>query len=65
MNSNLITSCHAFKGSILTNIACIAQIKRRFIKCDKTKHISPKFFYTHKLQEKCKMMFNRFGHAII
>ena len=34
------------------NAACIAQIKGRFKKCDKTKHISPKFFYTHALQKK-------------
>ena len=34
------------------NVACIVQIKRGFIKGDKTKHISPKFFYTHELQEK-------------
>ena len=31
------------------NIACIAQITRGYIKGDKTKHISPKFFYTHVL----------------
>ena len=31
------------------NIACIAQITRGYIKGDKTKHISPKFFYTHEL----------------
>ena len=34
------------------NVACIDQIKGGFIKGDKTKHISPKFFYNHKLQEK-------------
>ena len=34
------------------NAACIAQIKRGFIKGDKTKHIFLKFFYTHELQEK-------------
>jgi hypothetical protein len=32
------------------NTACIAQIKKRYIKGDKTKHISPKFFSTHDLQ---------------
>ena len=31
------------------NVACIAQITGDYIKGDKTKHISPKFFYTHKL----------------
>ena len=34
------------------NAACIVQIKRGFIKGDITKHISPKFFYTHELQKK-------------
>ena len=47
------------------NVACIAQIKGRFIKGDKTKHISHKFFYTHELQKKVKLMFNKFGHVII
>ena len=32
------------------NTACIAQMKEGFIKGDKTKHISPKFFHTHELQ---------------
>ena len=31
------------------NAACVAQIKKGFIKGDRTKHISPKFFYTHEL----------------
>ena len=34
------------------NVACIAQIKGSFIKGDRTKHISPKFFYTHDLVKK-------------
>ena len=34
------------------NVACITQIKGGFIKGDKTKHISHKFFYTHELQKK-------------
>ena len=33
------------------NTACIAQVKGGYIKGDKTKHISPKFFYIHELQE--------------
>ena len=33
------------------NVACITQIKGGYIKGDKTKHISPKFFYTHELQK--------------
>ena len=32
------------------NAACIAQIKGGYIKGDRTKHISLKFFYTHELQ---------------
>ena len=32
------------------NTACIAQVKGGHIKGDRTKHISPKFFYTHELQ---------------
>ena len=31
------------------NAACIAQITGSYIKGDKTKHISPKFFYTYEL----------------
>ena len=37
------------------NATCIAQIKGEFIKGDRTNHISPKFFYTHELQEKCEI----------
>ena len=33
------------------NAACIAQIKGIYIKGDRTKHILPKFFYTHELQK--------------
>ena len=33
------------------NVACIAQINCGYIKGDRTKHISPKFFYTHELQK--------------
>ncbi len=33
------------------NTACITQIRRDYIKGDKTKDISPKFFYTHELQK--------------
>ena len=32
------------------NAACITQIRGGYIKGDRTKHISPKFFYTHELQ---------------
>ncbi|KAK4389858.1 hypothetical protein Sango_2322800 [Sesamum angolense] len=37
------------------NAACIAQIKDGYIKGDRTKHISPKFFSTHKLQVEGKV----------
>ena len=33
------------------NAACIAQIKGGYIKGERTKHIFPKFFYTHELQK--------------
>ena len=33
------------------NAACIARIKGGYIKGDRTKHISPKFFYTYELQK--------------
>ena len=33
------------------NAACIAQLKGGYIKGDRTKHISPKFFHTHELQK--------------
>ena len=33
------------------NAACVAQVRGGYIKGDRTKHISPKFFYTHELQE--------------
>ena len=32
------------------NAACIAQVKGGYIKGDRTMHISPKFLYTHELQ---------------
>ena len=33
------------------NTACIEQLKVGYIKGDRTKHISPKFFFTHDIQE--------------
>jgi hypothetical protein len=33
------------------NMACIAQLKDGYIKGDRVKHISPKFFFTHDLQK--------------
>ena len=34
------------------NAACIVQLKNGYIKGDRTKYISPKFFFTHDLQKK-------------
>ena len=33
------------------NAACIAQVKDGYIKGDRTKHIFPKFFFTHEFQK--------------
>ena len=45
----------SIKGDLTTlfenNVACIAQIIESYIKEDRTKHISPKFFCTHELQK--------------
>ncbi|KAL1213550.1 Retrovirus-related Pol polyprotein from transposon TNT 1-94 [Cardamine amara subsp. amara] len=37
------------------NTACIAQLKDGYIKGDRTKHILPKFFFTHDLQKDGKV----------
>ena len=37
------------------NVACIVQITQSYIKGDRAKHISPKFFYTHELQKNCEI----------
>ena len=34
------------------NAACIAQLKGGYIKGDRAKHISPKFFFTHDIEKK-------------
>ena len=43
--------CHKNNPTVLyeDNVACIAQFKGGYIKGDRTKHISLKFFYTHEL----------------
>ena len=46
------------------DVACIAQIKRGFIKVDKTKHIFLKFFYAHDFKMTMKLMFNRSNKSI-
>ena len=33
------------------NTACVTQIKGGYIRGDRTKHIPPKLFYTHDLEE--------------
>ena len=33
------------------NVACITQVRGGYIKGDRTKQISPKFFFTHELQK--------------
>ena len=50
-------TCGLFYGEMIPtiiyedNTACIAQLKEGYIKGDRTKHISPKFFFTHDLQK--------------
>ena len=52
----ILSSCglidHKIAPTVLfeDNTACIAQLKGRYTKSDRTKHISPKFFFTHDLQ---------------
>jgi hypothetical protein len=41
------------------NSACIAQVQSGYIKSNITKHISPKFFYTHELQKNGEIMVTR------
>ena len=36
---------------LFEDVACIAQLRGGFIKGDRTKHISPKLFFTHDLQK--------------
>ena len=47
------------------NDAYIAQIKGRFIKGDRTKHISLNSSILMSSERKVTSLFNRFGHAII
>ena len=37
------------------NAACIEQLKKGYIKGDNTKHIAPKFFFSHQQQEQQKI----------
>jgi hypothetical protein len=47
------------------NDVCNIQFKKGYIKGDKTKHISPKFFYTHELQQKGKIDIKKLDQVII
>ena len=47
------------------NIACIAQIKRGFIKGDRIKRISLNSLILMSSKRKVRLMFNKFSHAII
>jgi hypothetical protein len=47
------------------NAVCITQLRGDCIKEDKTKYISPKFFYTHELQHKKNMISNQSGEVIV
>ena len=38
------------------NTTCVAQIQSGYVKSNITKHISPKFFFTHELQKKEEIM---------
>ena len=55
MIQHIIKSCELSsikrKPTVLyeDNVAYIAQVKEGYIKGDRTKHISPKFFYTHEI----------------
>ena len=47
------------------NVTYIVQLKGRYIKGDRMKHISPKFFFTYNLQKMVKFMCSRFDQMII
>ena len=57
MTQHIWESCGLFSTKLSStilyedNTTCITQIKRGYIKGDRTKHISPKLFYTHNLEE--------------
>ena len=45
------------------NAACIAQLKDGYIKGDRTKHILPKFFFTHELQKAGEVQVRSSGNS--
>lgn len=61
MISNIQQECgmNAIKEESTTiyedNTACITQVTEGYIKGDRTKHLSPKLFYTHDLQKEGKL----------
>ena len=59
--NNVMNSCGAASAPSLTiiyedNRVCIAQIQSGYVKSNMTKHISPKLFHTHELQNKGEIM---------
>ncbi|KAM2999491.1 hypothetical protein FF2_041016 [Malus domestica] len=51
-NTNGLTSVIDLPAMIYEdNAACIEQLKKGYIKGDNTKHITPKFFYSHHQQQ--------------
>ena len=47
------------------NAACITQMQTGYIKSNITKHISPKLFYPHELQQTGEIIFCKRSHVII
>ena len=47
------------------NVGCITQLRGNYIKGDKTKHISPKFFYTQRSNKREKLITNKSCEVII
>ena len=51
-STNGLTSVVDFPTMIFEdNAACIKQLKKGYLKGDNTKHIAPKFFYSHQQQQ--------------
>jgi hypothetical protein len=53
--NHIQSSCgiHSIESNTLIyeyNVACVAQMQQGYIKCNITKHISPKLFYPHQVQ---------------
>ena len=69
MIQHIRKSCRLFsiknKPTVLyeDNAACITQVKGGYIKGDRTKHISPKFFYIHELQNNSEINVQQIGSS--